>query len=76
MSTATPIIRQDGEGEQMWFAGGGIFTWKATAAETGGAFLMMEDRMERGKTTTRTAAVSRPGRRGLVLIVAPEPEIL
>jgi quercetin dioxygenase-like cupin family protein len=51
MSTAVPIIRQDGEGEQMWFAGGGTFTWKATAAETGGAFLLFEDRMERGKVT-------------------------
>ncbi len=51
MSTATPIIRQDGEGEQMWFAGGGVFTWKATAAETGGAFLLIEDRMERNKMT-------------------------
>ena len=51
MSTAVPIIRQQGEGEQMWFAGGGVITWKATAAETGGAFLMFEDRMERGKVT-------------------------
>jgi quercetin dioxygenase-like cupin family protein len=51
MSTAVPIIRQDGEGEQMWFAGGGAFTWKATSAETGGAFIMLEDRMVRGKTT-------------------------
>jgi quercetin dioxygenase-like cupin family protein len=51
MSTAVPIIRQDGEGEQMWFAGGGVFTWKATAAETGGAFFLLEDRMVRGKRT-------------------------
>ena len=51
MSSAVPIIRQAGEGEQMWFAGGGAFTWKATAAETGSAFLLMEDRMERGKVT-------------------------
>ncbi len=51
MSTAVPIIRQDGEGEEMWFAGGGTFTWKATAAETDRAFLLMEDRMERGKVT-------------------------
>lgn len=51
MSTAVPVIRQDGEGEQMWFAGGGTFTWKATGAETGGAFLLIEDRMVRGKTT-------------------------
>ena len=27
------------------------FTWKATAAETGGAFIMLEDRMARGKMT-------------------------
>lgn len=51
MSTAVPIIRQDGEGELMWFAGGGAFTWKATAAETGGAFILMEDRMKGGKVT-------------------------
>lgn len=51
MSTAVPIIRQDDEGEQMWFAGGGTFTWKATAAETDRAFLLLEDRMVRGKAT-------------------------
>ncbi len=51
MSSAVPIIRQAGEGEQMWFAGGGVFTWKATAAETGGAFLLLEDHMAQGKTT-------------------------
>jgi quercetin dioxygenase-like cupin family protein len=51
MSTAMPVIRNEGEGERMWFAGGGVFTWKATGEETGGAFLMFEDRMERGKVT-------------------------
>lgn len=51
MSTAIPIIRQDGDGEQMWFAGGGVFTWKATSAETGGAFTLIEDRLQRGKVT-------------------------
>ena len=51
MSTAVPIIRQAGEGERMWFAGGGVFTWKATAAETDGAFFAIEDHMERGKVT-------------------------
>src|SRR4051812_32742693 len=51
MSNAIPIIRQAEEGERMWFAGGGVFTWKATAAETGGAFLAFEDHLERGKTT-------------------------
>src|SRR3954453_6378033 len=51
MTTAVPIIRQQGEGERMWFAGGGVFTWKATAQETGGAFLLIEDHLERGKVT-------------------------
>jgi quercetin dioxygenase-like cupin family protein len=51
MSTAVPIIRQEGEGERFWFAGGGVFTMKATAEETGGAFTMLEDRVVRGKTT-------------------------
>ena len=51
MSTAQAIIRQDGEGEQLWFAGGGVFTIKASAAETGGAFMLFEDRVVRGKTT-------------------------
>ena len=51
MSSAVPIIRQAGEGERMWFAGGGVFTWKATAEETGGAFILLEDRMSQGKTT-------------------------
>lgn len=51
MSGAVPIIRQAGEGERMWFAGGGVFTWKATSGETGGAFLLLEDHMARGKAT-------------------------
>lgn len=45
------IIRNQGEGEQRWFAGGGVFTMKATSAETGGAFLFFEDRVVRGKAT-------------------------
>lgn len=51
MSTRPAIIRQAGEGEHMWFAGGGVFTWKATAEETDGAFLLLEDRMVKGKVT-------------------------
>jgi quercetin dioxygenase-like cupin family protein len=49
--TAVPIVRQDGEGERLWFAGGGVFTIKASAADTDGAFVLFEDRVERGKTT-------------------------
>jgi len=30
MSTAVPIIRGEGEGERLWFAGGGVMTMKAT----------------------------------------------
>jgi len=51
MSTRVPLVRQDGEGERFWFAGGGVFTMKATAAETGGAFTLFDDEVVRGKTT-------------------------
>ena len=51
MTTTDAVIRQAGEGERFWFAGGGIWTMKASAAETGGAFTLFEDAMARGKTT-------------------------
>ena len=51
MSPAVPVIRGDGEGERLWFAGGGVWTMKATSEETGEAFTLLEDRMVRGKTT-------------------------
>ena len=51
MTTAIPIIRAEGEGERLWFYGGGVLTIKATAAETSGSFFMFEDTMEKGKTT-------------------------
>src|ERR671917_1892795 len=51
MSTAGPIIRGDGEGEHRWFAGGGVHIMRATAEETNGAFILLEDRMAQGKTT-------------------------
>src|SRR5918911_2216551 len=51
MSAAVPIIRGEGEGERLWFAGGGVHVWKATSEETDGAFILFEDRMMRGKTT-------------------------
>lgn len=49
--TRSCAIRQPGEGEQRWFAGGGVFTWKATCADTDGAMLMFEDHLEGGKVT-------------------------
>jgi quercetin dioxygenase-like cupin family protein len=51
MSTAGTIIRGEGEGERFWFAGGGLWTMKATSEETDGAFSLWEDQMAQGKTT-------------------------
>ena len=51
MNSARTIIRKEGEGERLWFAGGGVHVWKATAEETDRAFLLVEDRMTQGKTT-------------------------
>ena len=50
-TTPTPIVRAAEDGERRWFAGGGVHTWKATAAETGGSFLLFEDRLDQGKVT-------------------------
>ena len=50
-STARPVVRQDGEGERLWFYGGGVHTWKATEKETGGAFILFDAVMTRGKVT-------------------------
>ncbi len=46
-----PTVRTADEGDRRWFFGGGVHTWKATADETGGAFLLFEDAMDRGKMT-------------------------
>ncbi|MGI8791810.1 MAG: cupin domain-containing protein, partial [Acidimicrobiales bacterium] len=48
---AGSIVRGQAEGERRWFYGGGVHVWKATAEETGGAFLLFEDRMTQGKVT-------------------------
>jgi quercetin dioxygenase-like cupin family protein len=45
------IVRASGAGEKRWFFGGGLHTWKATAEETNGAFLLFEDHMASGKMT-------------------------
>ncbi len=49
--TLQPIVRAAEDGERRWFAGGGLHIWKATAEETGGAFLLFEDRIDHGKVT-------------------------
>ncbi|HEV2415270.1 MAG TPA: cupin domain-containing protein [Candidatus Dormibacteraeota bacterium] len=51
IANLVPIVRVDGEGEKLWFYGGGVHTWLATSSETGGAFLLFDDVMTRGKTT-------------------------
>jgi quercetin dioxygenase-like cupin family protein len=50
-TTLPPTVRSVDEGERRWFFGGGVHTWKATEAETGGAFLLFEAVMDRGKVT-------------------------
>jgi quercetin dioxygenase-like cupin family protein len=51
MKTLDAIVRDTGEGEQRWFCGGGLHTWKATSQETDGAFLLFEDQLDLGKVT-------------------------
>lgn len=51
MQTLTATVRASGEGERRWFCGGGLHVWKATAAETGGTFLLFEDNLDAGKVT-------------------------
>jgi quercetin dioxygenase-like cupin family protein len=49
--TTAPIVRTAEEGERRWFHGGGVHTWKATAEETAGAFLLFEMELDVGKMT-------------------------
>ncbi len=51
MTTLAATVRDHGEGERRWFSGGGLQTWLATSAETGGAFLLFEFVGEQGKVT-------------------------
>ena len=51
MIAAEAVVRATGEGEHRSFCGGGLMTFKATSEQTGGAFLLFEDRMTGGKVT-------------------------
>ena len=51
MNPLAATVRESGEGEQRWFCGGGLHTWKATEEEAGGAFLVFEDHLDAGKVT-------------------------
>jgi quercetin dioxygenase-like cupin family protein len=44
-------VRRAGEGEQLWFLGGGVWTWKVTDADTDGELSVVEVSMEAGKRT-------------------------
>jgi quercetin dioxygenase-like cupin family protein len=48
---AAIVVRGAEDGERRWFFGGGVHSWKATADETAGAFLLFEDALDRGKVT-------------------------
>jgi quercetin dioxygenase-like cupin family protein len=50
-SKLLPVVRAEGEGEKLWFYGGGVWTWLATSSETGGAFLLIDVVMTQGKAT-------------------------
>jgi quercetin dioxygenase-like cupin family protein len=45
------IIRGHGEGEQRWFHGGGVHTWKLRSEESNASLFAFEDTLARGKTT-------------------------
>jgi quercetin dioxygenase-like cupin family protein len=50
MTTAVPIVLGESEGEPLWF-NRDLLTFKATSEQTGGAFLLLEERSQRGKVT-------------------------
>jgi quercetin dioxygenase-like cupin family protein len=51
VKTLETTVRAQGTGERRWFCGGGVHTWLATEAETGGAYLLFEDALDKGKVT-------------------------
>ena len=50
MSTHQTLLVPEGQGDLLWYDGG-LMTIKATGAQTGGAFLLLEAHLPRGKTT-------------------------
>ncbi len=50
MSTAVPVVIEQDAGEALWF-GGGLFMFKVTSEQSGGAFFLIEDTALRGKMT-------------------------
>ena len=54
---SAPVIRRAGEGEQQWFFGGGVFTWKLSAAD-GDIHLVQVDMVQGKWTPVHTHPVS------------------
>ena len=50
MNEAQPVVAGSEDGELLWF-GGGLVTIKVTTEQSGGAFFLLEDIANRGKTT-------------------------
>lgn len=46
-----PVVRRAGEGDQDWFFGGGVWTWKLTGEDTAGQLSVVENSMDGGKMT-------------------------
>jgi len=51
VTTVDALVRTTAQAEKRWFYGGGVHTWLATSQDTGGAYLLFHDVMERGKRT-------------------------
>ncbi len=45
------FVCNPGEGERMWFLGGGLHEWKATADQTGGSLFALDDEIDAEKVT-------------------------
>jgi quercetin dioxygenase-like cupin family protein len=50
-TTRQAVVRRAGEGDQKWFFGGGVWTWKVSEAESDGELSLVEVMMEGGKRT-------------------------
>jgi quercetin dioxygenase-like cupin family protein len=51
LDTDRAIVRRAGEGEKLWFFGGGVWTWKVDSADTAGELSVVEVAMDAGKRT-------------------------
>ena len=50
-TTRAAVVRHAGEGEQCWFFGGGVWTWKLGEEDSGGELSVVEVTMDRDKMT-------------------------